>query len=85
MTRFQKTEQLQIRVSSAQKRAIKRLAERAGMSMSEWILQAALPSPRRVFQDLLEELAVSERKSLVFAELLEYDVFAEQLMLEDQP
>jgi uncharacterized protein (DUF1778 family) len=66
-----KTEQLQIRVSPAQKLAIKREAAKAGISMSEWILQAALPSARRVFHGLVEELAASDQRSYVFAELLD--------------
>lgn len=71
MSTSQKTQQLQIRVSRAQKLAIQRQAERAGMTMSEWMLQAALPTPQRVFQGLVEALATSERKSLVFADLLD--------------
>jgi uncharacterized protein (DUF1778 family) len=66
-----KTEQLQIRVSSAQKLAIKLQAEKAQISMSEWILNKVLPSPQVTFQSLVEELAASDQPSYVFAELLE--------------
>jgi uncharacterized protein (DUF1778 family) len=66
-----KNEQLQIRVSSDQKRAIKRQAELAGMTMSEWVLSRALPSTRTVFQDVVADLATSDEPSFAFAELLD--------------
>ena len=66
-----KTEQLQIRVSPAQKRALKDRARKAGMSMSDWVLTKVLPSLQARFQDLLAELAVSQQPGYVFAELLE--------------
>jgi hypothetical protein len=66
-----KTEQLQIRVSPAQKRAIERQARRARLSMSEWILDKLFPSPRAEFKQLVEALAGSDQPSYVFAELLE--------------
>jgi uncharacterized protein (DUF1778 family) len=67
----QKTRQLQIRVSPAQKLAIQRQAERARMSMSEWILDKLLPSSQATFQSLVEALAASDQPSFVFAELLD--------------
>lgn len=66
-----RTEQIQIRVSPSQKRAVQQQAERAGMSMSAWILSRVLPSSKLAFQSLVEELAASEQPSYVFAELLE--------------
>jgi hypothetical protein len=66
-----KTEQLQIRVSRQQKLAIQRLAERARISMSEWILDRLFPSSQVAFQSLVGALAVSNQPSYVFAELLE--------------
>jgi uncharacterized protein (DUF1778 family) len=66
-----KTEQVQIRVSPQQKRAIQRHAAKAGTTMSEWILAKVFPSPQAAFQDLVEALAASDRPSYVFAELLE--------------
>ena len=66
-----KSEQLQIRVSSSQKRAIRRQAERAGMSMSDWILNAALPPAQALFQNLLAELTSADAPGYVFADLLE--------------
>jgi uncharacterized protein (DUF1778 family) len=67
----QKTRQLQIRVSPAQKLAIQRQAERARMSMSEWILEKLFPSSQATFQSLVEALAASDQPSFVFAELLD--------------
>jgi len=67
-----KTEQLQIRVSPSQKRAIRRQAEKAHMTMSEWILARVLPPPQATFHALLEDLAAAEQPGHVFAELLEW-------------
>ncbi len=66
-----KTEHLQIRVSPSQKLAIKQQAERARMSMSEWILARVVPPSRVIFQSGVEELAGSDEPSYAFAELLE--------------
>ncbi|MDJ0869240.1 MAG: hypothetical protein QNK03_24260 [Myxococcota bacterium] len=66
-----KTEQLQIRVSASQKLAIKKQAERAGRTMSEWILSRLLPSPQTAFQELVADLATSDEPSYAVAELLE--------------
>jgi len=71
MAEDRKTEQLQIRVSRLQKRAIKRQAERAQMNMSDWILAKAFPTAQMRFCDLVAEIADSERPSFAFAELLE--------------
>jgi len=65
------TEQLQVRVSPLQKLAIKKRAEKARMSMSEWILNKAFPSSQVAFQGLVDELAASEQRSYAMAELLE--------------
>lgn len=61
--------QLQIRVSEAQKQAIRRQSRRAGMGMSEWVLSQLLPSAPEIFQRLLDELARAERPGLVHAEI----------------
>ncbi len=71
MQRDPKTEQLQIRVSPAQKLAIKKQAQKAHMTVSEWILNMAVPSVQTTFQNLLADLAASEKPSFVFAELLD--------------
>jgi uncharacterized protein (DUF1778 family) len=71
MQRAHKTHQLQVRVSRSQKLAIQEKAEKAGMSMSQWILNRLIPSSQAAFQDLIRELAASPQRSHVFAELLE--------------
>jgi uncharacterized protein (DUF1778 family) len=72
MSKDPKTEQLQIRVSPSQKRAIRKRAKAARMSVSEWILNVALPSAQTAFQSLLAELAAAQKPSFAFAELLEW-------------
>ena len=71
MRQSPKTAQLQIRVSPSQKLALKRQAERARTSMSEWILSRLFPSSQGTFQRLVEELAASDQPSYVYAELLD--------------
>ena len=66
-----KTEQLQIRVSASQKLAIKKQAERAQMSVSQWVLRKLLPSHGEVVKELIAELADSSEPDYAFAELLE--------------
>jgi len=67
-----KAEQLQIRVSRAQKRAIREQARKAGMSMSDWVLAKVVPPVQEQFQSLLVALAGSDVPSYEFAELLEF-------------
>ena len=62
-----KTGQLQIRISAEDKARIQRRAKRAGMNVSEWVLQRLLPPAESEFQELCGELAVrpeSRRYSL---------------------
>ena len=66
-----KTEQLQIRVSPSQKRAIQQQATRAGMTMSEWVLSRVVPTAAATFQTLVEDLAAAREPSYVFAEILD--------------
>jgi hypothetical protein len=66
-----KTEQLQIRVSPMQKRAIRNKAQRAGLSMSDWLLAQVLSPVQATFQGLVQELHSSEEPGFAFAELLE--------------
>lgn len=66
-----KTDQLQIRVTAAQKRAIQAHAERNRMSLSDWVLSRALPSARSQFEELVRELATAEQPGFAFAELLD--------------
>lgn len=67
-----KSQQLQIRVSAAQKQAIRRSAERAGMSMSDWVLSRLVPPVRDEFQALLAALAASDEPGTEFAEILDF-------------
>ena len=53
-----KTGQLQIRISAEDKARIQRRAKRAGMNVSEWVLQRLLPPAESEFQELCGELAV---------------------------
>ena len=72
MQRERKTEQIQVRVTSAQKRALQAHAERNRMSLSDWILSRALPSGRSQFEELVGVLSAARRPSSAFAELLEF-------------
>lgn len=65
-----KSYQLQIRVSPQEKAAIRRAAKRAGLDMSSWVLQRALPAPQAVFRSLVGQLARQEdRRAYLWAEL----------------
>ena len=70
-----KTGQLQIRISAADKARIRRRARRAGMNVSEWVLQRLLPLAESEFQGLCGALAAHpEDRSYGFAHL--HDLFA---------
>ncbi|MGC8519575.1 MAG: plasmid mobilization protein [Steroidobacteraceae bacterium] len=56
MTGVAKLSQLQVRVSEAQKTAIRRAAEQAGMDMSAYVLSRVLPAPARAFQEAVTAL-----------------------------
>ncbi len=51
-----KTQHLQIRVSAREKAALKRLAERAGLDLSGYVLGRALPSQRLRFEEIVRAL-----------------------------
>lgn len=69
-----KTGQLQIRISAEDKAHIQRRAKRAGMNVSEWVLQRLLPPVEAEFQQLCAELAAHpEFRSYGFANL--HDLF----------
>lgn len=57
-----KVQQLQIRVTAEQKAALRRLARRAGLGMSAFVLDRALPSARRRFAELVGALGGEERR-----------------------
>jgi len=64
-----KSVQLQIRVSPAEKAAIRRAARRAGMDMSGYVLARVLPAPAGRFQDLAAACADSQGARFALAEL----------------
>jgi hypothetical protein len=64
-----KSAQLQIRVSPAEKAAIRRAAQRAGMEMSAYVLARVLPPSARRFQELTEACADAGRARFALAEL----------------
>ncbi len=70
---FMKTSQLQIRVSLKQKEQIRKLAQRAGMEMSAWVMSRVLPSGLEVFQDIIRKLSDTvDDNSYIFAELNDF-------------
>jgi hypothetical protein len=60
MTSNPKTAQLQVRLSIAQKSAIKRAAARADMDMSAYVLSRVLSVPAGQFQDAIRNCAGNE-------------------------
>ncbi len=58
-----RTEQLQIRVTLAEKAALKRLARDAGQGVSAYVLSRALPKLRLHFQELVRALADESEQS----------------------
>lgn len=64
-----KSGQIQIRVSPAEKAAIRRAARRAGLDMSAYVLARLLPAPARRFQDLTGACADSRETRFALAEL----------------
>ncbi|MBY0398700.1 DUF1778 domain-containing protein [Myxococcota bacterium] len=69
MARARKATQLQIRVSEAQKDAIRRAADRAGRDVSAFVLDRVLPPTERLWQDLLDRLEGEELDRFALAEL----------------
>lgn len=63
---------LQVRVTAAEKAAIKRAAEKVGMDMSRWVLDNLLPAPSREFQQWITLLAMDENRRFVFAEINDF-------------
>lgn len=65
-----RSEFLQIRVTGKEKKLIARAAARAGVDMSRWVLDKALPSSARRFHELLDALAGDEdNRPYLLAEL----------------
>jgi hypothetical protein len=71
-----KTQQLQIRVSAAQKAAIQRAAARAGMDVSAWVLSKLLPPAGPRFRELMRAVAAhpadAAERRFAFAELNDF-------------
>ncbi|MGI9038098.1 MAG: plasmid mobilization protein [Gemmatimonadota bacterium] len=69
-----KSEQLQIRISSAEKAALKQRAAAAGMGLSAYVLSRALPPGRDRLAELVVSLSQTERagRSYVLAELNDF-------------
>lgn len=65
MPRTAKSEQLQIRVSAAEKAAIQARAKQAGLDMSSYVLSRVLPAAAQQFADAV--LACSRREGARFA------------------
>ncbi len=67
-----KTEQLQIRVSAAEKRELQRRARAAGTSVSAWVLAKAVPAKSHEFQRLTNELRAAPEPSYGLAALNDF-------------
>lgn len=64
-----RTEQLQIRVTPAEKAALKRLARRAGQAVSAYVLARALPQAQHEFETLVESLVNDSDRRFALAAL----------------
>lgn len=64
-----KTEQLQIRLSSAQKAALKRRAAQAGRRLSTYVLELVAPEAGLRFEELLDALAKGDSTRFTLAAL----------------
>ena len=75
MKQARKQEQLQIRLTHAQKVMLMRAANGANMSLSEWVLCKALPMNLQRFHRLIAMLAHAEKPAYILAEI--HDVLQE--------
>jgi uncharacterized protein (DUF1778 family) len=64
-----KSQHLQIRLTPAQKKRLRRLADAAGQDLSGYVLSRVLPSSQKRFEELLELLAEDESPRFALAEL----------------
>lgn len=67
-----KSRQLQVRVTPAQKAALKRVARRAGLDVSSYVLMRALPPARSRFARILRLLRDEADPRFVLAELNDF-------------
>jgi uncharacterized protein (DUF1778 family) len=69
VSRNPRLSQLQIRVSEAEKSAIRAAAKRAGMDMSTYVLNCVLPLPAQEFRSAVTALSEPGRASFALADL----------------
>jgi len=67
-----KTEQLQIRLSSTEKKRIKRAAKQANLPMSDWVLGRLLPDSRIRFHQLIAKIKSAENTRYSLASLNDF-------------
>ena len=67
-----KSSQLQIRVSAKEKAELKQIARRAGQSVSDWVRSQLLSSANGHFLALTTALKVTDKVSLVLADLADF-------------
>ena len=64
-----KSQQLQVRVTPAQKSAIKRMAAGAGLDVSSYVLARVLPATRQRVEEHLDRLSDDSERRFALAEL----------------
>ncbi len=69
MKQTSKLSQLQLRVSTEEKSAIRRAARLAGMDMSAYVLRRVLPAPSALFQEAVGALVGPAEPSFALAEI----------------
>jgi hypothetical protein len=69
MNRPSKLSQLQLRVTRAEKSAIRRAARRVGMDMSAYVLSRVLPAPAAAFQEAASALTGPGEPAFALAEI----------------
>ncbi|MGH7564408.1 MAG: plasmid mobilization protein [Gemmatimonadota bacterium] len=67
-----KSQQLQVRLTPAQKTALKRLARRAGLDVSSYVLSRVLPEARSRLDGILRALRREENQRFALAELNDF-------------
>jgi len=70
--KINKTEQLQIRLSPAEKAHIKRAARSANLPMSDWVLSRLLPGSQQQFHKLVATISRTETPSFPLASLNDF-------------
>jgi len=70
--KLNKTEQLQIRLSSVEKKRIKNAAKRANLPMSDWVLGRLLPNSHMRFHQIIAEMRNADNNSYALASLNDF-------------